>query len=79
MRPGTPQVLASSGIHFSMEAPSSSADLVRCLSCRTVYAKPADGRAPTIPACPQCGYVGWIAVSIPLPPAGAGGARAYRI
>jgi len=62
-----------------METPSSGADLVRCLSCRAVYSKPADGRAPKVSACPHCGYAGWISVSIPLPPLGADGARAFRI
>jgi len=42
------------------------ADLVRCLQCRTVYALPRrvdDAEAGR--DCPKCGYVGWLAVSIP--------------
>ena len=33
---------------------------VRCLSCGTVYPKPAPLRtAEANPGCPRCGYVGW--------------------
>ena len=42
---------------------------VRCLECGTVYAKPArGGTARANPGCPQCGYVGWLAVTIPFTP-----------
>jgi uncharacterized Zn finger protein len=37
-------------------------DLVRCLDCGTVYSQPVGERDAT--ACPNCGYVGWIAVAI---------------
>jgi hypothetical protein len=41
-------------------------DRVRCLECGTKYAKPADGGTMhENPGCPRCGYVGWIAASIP--------------
>jgi predicted nucleic acid-binding Zn-ribbon protein len=37
-------------------------DLVRCLDCGTVYRQtPSE---PDVRVCPNCGYVGWIAVSI---------------
>jgi len=36
---------------------------VRCLECDTVYAKPAGGgTVQANPGCPECGYVGWVAV-----------------
>jgi uncharacterized paraquat-inducible protein A len=40
---------------------SEQADLVRCLDCGAVYNQPLgeDEAAP----CPDCGYVGWIALS----------------
>jgi predicted RNA-binding Zn-ribbon protein involved in translation (DUF1610 family) len=44
------------------------AELVRCLDCRTVYEKPleqADGAAAAGP-CPECGGLGWLAVSVPV-------------
>ena len=47
-------------------------ELVRCLSCRYVYAKPAGGgtfRRNT--GCPECGYVGWIAAPLRLVSAAA--------
>ena len=40
---------------------------VRCLECGAVYAKPAGGGTVRAnPGCPECGYVGWLAVSIPV-------------
>ena len=40
---------------------------VRCLECGAVYAKPAGGGTVRAnPGCPECGYVGWLAVSIPI-------------
>jgi hypothetical protein len=39
-------------------------ETVRCLVCDTVYAKPRlGGTAATNPGCPDCGYLGWSAVS----------------
>jgi predicted nucleic acid-binding Zn-ribbon protein len=39
---------------------------VRCLECGTVYAKPSRGGTNRVnPGCPECGYVGWLAVDIP--------------
>jgi predicted nucleic acid-binding Zn-ribbon protein len=37
-------------------------DLVRCLECGTIYGQPASKRDAG--ACPNCGYVGWIALRI---------------
>ena len=40
---------------------------VRCLECGAVYAKPAGGGTVRAnPGCPECGYVGWLALSIPI-------------
>jgi hypothetical protein len=40
---------------------------VRCLECGTVYGKPKGGSTVTKnPGCPECGYVGWIAASVPV-------------
>jgi len=39
---------------------------VRCLECGEVYSKPsAGGTVHKNPGCPECGYVGWIPVSLP--------------
>ena len=39
---------------------------VRCLECGTEYAKPArGGTARANPGCPECGYVGWLSVTVP--------------
>ena len=39
---------------------------VRCLDCGAVYAKPAaGGTVQKNPGGPDCGYVGWIPVSLP--------------
>ena len=39
---------------------------VRCLECGAVYTKPSQGgTAKANPGCPDCGYVGWVAVSVP--------------
>ena len=36
-------------------------ETVRCLECRTEYAKPSGGGTlSTNPGCPHCGYVGWL-------------------
>jgi predicted nucleic acid-binding Zn-ribbon protein len=40
---------------------------VRCLDCGAVYAKPARGSTEKVnPGCPDCGYVGWLAVDVPI-------------
>jgi hypothetical protein len=40
---------------------------VRCLECGAVYAKPAGGgTVRQNPGCPECGYVGWIDVGVPV-------------
>jgi predicted nucleic acid-binding Zn-ribbon protein len=40
---------------------------VQCLECGAVYAKPSrGGTARSNPGCPDCGYVGWVAVHVPL-------------
>jgi hypothetical protein len=40
---------------------------VRCLACDETYGKPAGrGTMKTNPGCPECGYLGWIAVGEPL-------------
>jgi hypothetical protein len=40
---------------------------VRCLECGAVYGKPADGgTVRENPGCPECGYVGWLSVALPL-------------
>jgi predicted nucleic acid-binding Zn-ribbon protein len=38
-----------------------SVEIVRCLGCGKVYAKPT-GRSTlsTNPGCPDCGYLGWL-------------------
>jgi ribosomal protein S27AE len=43
---------------------------VRCLECGTTYTKPGDGGTVNEnPGCPRCGYLGWIAASVPDAPA----------
>ena len=40
---------------------------VRCLDCGAVYAKPTRGGTARVnPGCPDCGYVGWLAVNVPV-------------
>jgi hypothetical protein len=40
---------------------------VRCLECGSVYAKPSGGgTVEKNPGCPECGYVGWLAASVPV-------------
>jgi len=41
-------------------------ETVRCLECGEVYSKPvAGGTVQKNPGCPECGYVGWIPLSLP--------------
>ena len=41
-------------------------DSVCCLECGQIYSKPAGGGTVNEnPGCPDCGYVGWIPVSLP--------------
>ena len=40
---------------------------VRCLDCGYVYAKTTGrGTVASNPGCPDCGYLGWLAASVPL-------------
>ena len=42
---------------------------VRCLQCGVPYVKPCGGNTMRRnPGCPRCGYVGWIAASVPAGP-----------
>jgi hypothetical protein len=44
-------------------------DRVRCLECGTKYVKPAEGgTVHENPGCPRCGYLGWIAATVPPSP-----------
>ena len=46
-------------------------DRVRCLECGTKYVKPTDGgTVHENPGCPRCGYLGWIAATVPPSPGG---------
>ena len=48
----------SSGSHLAVVAS------VRCLECGAIYAKPAGGgTVRSNPGCPECGYLGWVAVT----------------
>lgn len=39
---------------------------VRCLDCGAVYSKPAGGgTVRQNPGCPDCGYVGWVSITVP--------------
>ena len=39
---------------------------VCCLECGETYSKPAaGGTVEKNPGCPECGYVGWIPLSLP--------------
>ena len=41
---------------------------VCCLECGETYSKPvAGGTVEKNPGCPECGYVGWIPLSLPEP------------
>jgi predicted nucleic acid-binding Zn-ribbon protein len=42
---------------------------VCCLECGEIYSKPAaGGTVEQNPGCPECGYVGWIPLSLPPEP-----------
>jgi transposase-like protein len=42
---------------------------VRCLDCSASYSKPAGGgTVHENPGCPRCGYLGWIATTVPTGP-----------
>jgi hypothetical protein len=62
------QVLHPLRIYRHMEPRvDESGEPVRCLACRLVYVKPASGTTVgRNPGCPQCGYVGWLSVRVPL-------------
>jgi hypothetical protein len=40
---------------------------VRCLGCGSVYSKPTRGGTFRVnPGCPDCGYVGWLSLNLPV-------------
>lgn len=42
---------------------------VCCLECGEIYSKPAGGgTVQKNPGCPECGYIGWIPLSLPAEP-----------
>jgi predicted RNA-binding Zn-ribbon protein involved in translation (DUF1610 family) len=45
---------------------------VRCLECGAVYSKPErGGTLEANPGCPECGYVGWLPLNVPVARLGA--------
>jgi hypothetical protein len=68
------QVSPAHGVYVDMEPARRLAVLetVRCLECGEVYSKPvAGGTVQKNPGCPECGYVGWIPISLPAEPEGS--------
>ena len=63
----TAQVLAGVRIYLHVENElRQDLEQVRCLNCRHVYDKPANGGAEGRSlGCPDCGYVGWLSVLVP--------------
>ena len=67
------QVSIVLGVFNGVEPPPSSGSSqmtvlvpVRCLECGEVYSKPRrGGTVEKNPGCPNCGYVGWLSVSLP--------------
>ncbi len=42
---------------------------VRCLECGAVYAKPdRGGTLNANPGCPDCTYIGWLPLTVPVTP-----------
>ena len=40
-------------------------ETVRCLDCGATYSKPSGGgTVRQNPGCPECGYVGWVSLSV---------------
>lgn len=49
--------------------PLQALERVCCLECGEIYSKPLDGgTVQKNPGCPECGYVGWIPVTLPPEP-----------
>jgi hypothetical protein len=71
-RPGRPepQVFCRYGVFLYVSESGQSnggVEHVRCLECGTVYAKPnSPNTVANNPGCPECGYVGWLAASVPI-------------
>jgi hypothetical protein len=64
------------------EKPLAVLESVRCLDCSEIYSKPvAGGTVEKNPGCPNCGYVGWIPLTVPeeSPRRFAGGQRRRRL
>ena len=50
-------------------APLQALETVCCLECGEIYSKPFEGgTVQKNPGCPECGYVGWIPLSLPPEP-----------
>jgi predicted nucleic acid-binding Zn-ribbon protein len=49
------------------EAPLTMYQSVRCLECGAVYSKQERGGTLIVnPGCPDCGYVGWLPLAVPV-------------
>jgi len=50
----------------SLLTPLRALESVCCLDCGEIYSKPVGGgTVQKNPGCPECGYVGWIPVTLP--------------
>jgi NAD-dependent SIR2 family protein deacetylase len=59
--------LGAARISLDVETEHDSAEAVRCLTCGAVYEKPVEqAHTPDADACPNCGALGWLALSIPV-------------
>jgi hypothetical protein len=57
--------------HLKFVKPLAVFETVRCLECSEVYSKPLAGSTVhKNPGCPECGYVGWIPITLPPEPRG---------
>lgn len=55
------------GTELSGNGSASGVEGVRCLECGAVFDKPAGVQSEdAIPGCPDCGYHGWLAASVPF-------------
>jgi len=59
--------LSRARVSLDMQTGLEPSELVRCLACGVVYGKPLEPADLTDgAACPECGDVGWLALSIPV-------------
>ena len=57
-------------VFLNVQTDSERADVVRCLTCHTLYEQDSAPAQDNRRGCPECGSFGWLALRVPIEQSG---------